>query len=52
MWTIFKDFIEFVNNIFSVLDFSGGPVVENVPANARDMGSIPGQGRFRMLPGN
>ena len=52
MWTIFKDFIEFVNNIVSVLDFSGGPVVENVPANARDMGLIPGQGRFHVLQGN
>ena len=25
------------------LDFSGGPVVKNLPSNARDMGSIPGQ---------
>ena len=26
-------------------DFSGGPVVENLPANADDTGSIPGPGR-------
>ena len=31
-------------------DFSGGPVVENAPCNAEDMGSIPGQGtRSHML---
>ena len=33
-------------------DFPGGPVVRNPPANARDMGSIPGPGRFHMLWGN
>ena len=27
-------------------DFPGGSVVKNLPANARDMGSIPGLGRF------
>ena len=27
-------------------NFTGGPVVKNLPANAGDMGSIPGQGRF------
>ena len=27
-------------------DFPGGSVVKNPPANARDMGSIPGLGRF------
>ena len=32
----------------TVEDVSGGPVVENPPANARDMGSIPGRGRFHM----
>ena len=31
------------------LGFPGGPVVKNVPCNARDMGSIPGQGRSLML---
>ena len=30
-------------------DSPGGLVVKNLPANAGDMGSIPGQGRFHML---
>ena len=30
-------------------DVPGGPVVKNLPANAGDMGSIPGSGRFHML---
>ena len=30
-------------------DFPGGPVVKNLPANAGDMGSIPGLGRLHML---
>ena len=30
-------------------DFPGGPVVENLPANAGDMGLIPGLGRFHVL---
>ena len=29
-------------------DFSGGPVVNNPPANAGDTGSIPGPGRSHM----
>ena len=33
-------------------DFLGGPVVKNPPANAADMGSIPGLGRFHMPQGN
>ena len=33
-------------------DFPGGLVVKNLPANAGDMGSIPGLGRFHMLRGN
>ena len=33
-------------------DFPGGLVVKNPPANAGDMGSIPGPGRFHMLWGN
>ena len=33
-------------------DFPGGPVVKNLPANARDMGSIPGLERFHMPWGN
>ena len=29
-------------------EFPGGSVVKNLPANAGDMGSIPGPGRFHM----
>ena len=32
--------------------FPGGPVVMNLSANAGDMGSTPGPGRFHMLWGN
>ena len=31
---------------------NGGPVVGNLPANAGNMGSIPGWGRFHMLRSN
>ena len=31
-----------------VEDFPGSPVGKNPPANAGDMGSIPGMGRFHM----
>ena len=31
--------------ILNVLDFPGGTVVKNLPANAGDTGSIPGLGR-------
>ena len=34
------------------VDFPGGPVVKNLPANAGDMGSIPSLGRFHMLWSN
>jgi len=34
------------------LDFPGGPVVKNLPANAGDTGSIPGPGKFHMPWGN
>ena len=30
----------------TVMGFSGGSVVRNLPANAGDMGSIPGSGRY------
>ena len=33
-------------------NFLGGPVVKNPPVNTKDMGSIPGQGRFHMPRGN
>ena len=32
----------------SKLDFPGGALVENLPANAGDMGSSPGPGRYHM----
>ena len=35
-----------------ILDFPGGLVVMNLLANARDIGSIPGLGRFLMLQSN
>ena len=31
------------------VDFPGGPVVKNLPANAGDMGLMPGMGRFHIL---
>ena len=31
---------------------SGGPVAQNLPANAGDMDSMPGLGRFHMTWGN
>ena len=34
------------------MDFPGGPVVKNLPANAADMGLISDLGRFHMLQGN
>ena len=33
-------------------DFLDGPVIKNLPANARDMGPILGPGRFHMPRGN
>ena len=33
-------------------DFSGGPMVKNLPAKAGDTGFIPGPGRFHVLQGN
>ena len=35
-----------------ILDFLGGPVVKSLPANAGDMGSVPGQGNLHMPQGN
>ena len=35
-----------------LLDFPGGPVVKNPPANAGDAGLIPGLGRFHMPQDN
>jgi hypothetical protein len=33
-------------------DFPGGLIVKNLPANAGDIGLIPGPGRFHMWQGN
>ena len=35
-----------------VLDFPGGAVVKNLPANDEETGLIPGPGRFNMRQGN
>ena len=40
-----------LNMTWKSQDFSGGPVVKNLPASAGDMGSIPGWGRFHLLGG-
>ena len=32
--------------MYIYMDFTGGSVVQNLPANAGDTGSIPGSGRF------
>ena len=34
------------------MDFPGSPVVKNSPANAGNMGWIPGSGRFHLPQGN
>ena len=34
------------------LEFPGGPMVKNLPANAGDMGLIPGAGRFHRPQGS
>ena len=34
------------------MHFSGSPVTKNLPANAGDMGSVPGPGRSHMQGGN
>ena len=34
------------------MDFPGGAVIKNLPANAGDMGSSPGPGRSHMLRSN
>ena len=38
-----------INKYLKNRDFPGGPVVKNLPANAGDMGSIPGPGNSLML---
>ena len=34
------------------MDFPNGPVVKNLPADAGDIGLIPGPGRFHMPQGD
>ena len=41
-----------IHNEKKVLDFPGGPVVKNPPANAGHMGLIPGPTRSHMLRSN
>ena len=42
-----------INNFLKMeWDFPGGLVVKNTLANAGDIGSIPGLGRFHVLQGN
>ena len=36
----------------TMLNFPGGTVDRNLPADAEDMGSIPGPGRFYLPPSN
>ena len=43
--------VQLINNAM-LLDFPGGPVVKNLPANAEDMGSIPGLGKSHIPLGN
>ena len=38
--------IRFIVYYIKYMGFPGGSVVKNLPANAEDMGSIPGSGRF------
>ena len=33
---------------YLLLDFPGGPLIKNPPANTGDMGSIPGLGRYHI----
>ena len=44
--------LQYVLTLKTCLDFPGGAVDKNPPANAEDMGSIPGPGRFHMLWSN
>ena len=46
-YTVFEDMYIYGSKIFQ-LDFPGDTVVENSPANAGDLGSIPGLGAFHM----
>ena len=39
-----KYYLQFISKNYSFRDFPGGPAVKNLPYNAGDVGSIPGQG--------
>ena len=47
-----KTYIHILRHKYSEQDFSGGPVVKNLPANAGDPGPIPGPGRLDVPRGN
>ena len=44
--------VQYLKKKKSVVDFSGGPVVESLPANAGDMGLILGPGGFHTPQSN
>ena len=43
-------FVRMAKTKHNTEDFPGGTVDSNLPAKAADMGSIPGPGRFHLLP--
>ena len=45
-------YIQQKKHIEEKVELPGGPVVNNLPANAGDTGSIPSSGRFHMLRSN
>ena len=47
-----KEESEKVGLKLNIQNFPGSPVVENLPANAGEMGSIPGPGRSHILVDN
>ena len=47
-----KEFLGLTSKAVYVRDFPGGAVVKNPPANAGDVGSIPGPERSHMLRSN
>ena len=49
---MYKSMKQFFCSKLLILDFPGGPVVKNPPANAGDMGLSPGPGRSHMPQSN
>ena len=47
-----KNKYHMLTNIYGILGFPGGAVVENLPANAGDIGSSPGLGRSHLPRSN